>query len=48
MSDFFISKFVSVKNSYFSLNACGFKPGGENPFLQAQIYKSFCYIIFVR
>ncbi len=42
MSDFFINKFVSVKNSYFSLNACGFKPGGVNPFLQAQIYKSFC------
>jgi hypothetical protein len=42
MSDFFINKFVSVKNSYFSFNACGFKPGGVNPFLQAQIYKSFC------
>jgi hypothetical protein len=42
MSDFFINKFISVKNSYFSLNAFGFKPGGVNPFLQANVYKSFC------
>ena len=42
MSEFFLSKFQSVKNSYFSLNAFGFRPGGINPFLQARVYKSFC------
>ncbi len=38
MSDFFIKKFISVKNSYFSLNSCDFKPGVTHPFLQTQIY----------
>ena len=42
MSELFFNKFNSVKNSYYSLNACRFKPGGVNPFLQALIYKSFC------
>ncbi len=42
MPEFFFNKFNSVKNSYYSLNACGFKPGGVNPFLQAFVYKSFC------
>jgi hypothetical protein len=42
MSNFFSNKFNAVKNSYFSLNSFGFKPGGINPFLQSKIYKSFC------
>ena len=43
MSKFFIDKFSSVRNSFFSLNAFGFKPGGGvSPFLQAYIYESFC------
>ena len=42
MSDFFLNKFSSVKNSYFSLNSYGFKPGGVNPFLQSYVYKTFC------
>ena len=33
---------VSVKNSFFALNAFGFRHGGVNPFLQARVYKSFC------
>ena len=41
-SNFFINKFQSVSNSYFSLNSFGFKPGGINPFLQSFVYKSFC------
>jgi hypothetical protein len=42
MSNFFIEKFIKVKNSYFSLNAFGFKPGGISPFTQAYVYKTFC------
>ena len=42
MSQFFIDKFSSVRKSFFSLNAFGFKPGGVNPFLQSYIYKAFC------
>ena len=34
--------FIKVKNSFFSLNAFGCKPGGVNPFTQAYIYKIFC------
>jgi hypothetical protein len=41
-SNFFINKFQSVSNSYFSLNSFGFKPAGINPFLQSFVYKSFC------
>ena len=41
-SNFFINKFQSVSNSYFSLNSFGFKPGGINPFFQSFVYKSFC------
>ena len=41
-SDFFIDKFKTVSNSFFSLNSFGFKPCGINPFLQSFIYKSFC------
>ncbi len=40
MSNFFVEKFIKVKNSYFSLNAFGFKPGGVCPFTQAYIYKT--------
>jgi hypothetical protein len=42
MSNFFVEKFIKVKNSYFSLNAFGFKPCGVSPFTQAYIYKTFC------
>jgi hypothetical protein len=41
-SDFFIGKFLTVFNAFFSLNSFGFKQGGINPFLQSFIYKSFC------
>ena len=41
-NDFFLKKFLSVTNSFFSLNSFGFKPCGINPFLQSQVYKSFC------
>jgi hypothetical protein len=40
--NFFIKKFQSVSNSFFSLNSFGFRPGGINPRLQACVYKSFC------
>ena len=42
MDNFFIEKFKSVKRSFFSLNSFGFKPGGVNPYLQANVYKPFC------
>ena len=42
MSSFFIDKFQSVKNSFFSLNSFGFRSNGVNPFLQTFVYKSFC------
>ena len=41
-SNFFIDKFSSGSNSFYSLNSFGFKPGGVSPFLQSFIYKSFC------
>jgi hypothetical protein len=41
-NDFFFKKILSVSNSFFSLNSFGFKPCGINPFLQSQVYKSFC------
>ena len=42
MSQFFVEKFQKVKNSFYSLNAFGFKSNGVSPFLQSFIYKSFC------
>ena len=42
MSDYFLNKFQAVKNSFFSLNSFGFRPGGVNPFFQAFIYKTYC------
>jgi hypothetical protein len=43
MSNFLFDKFKNVSNSFYSLNSFGFKPGGVSPFLQAFIYKSFCF-----
>jgi hypothetical protein len=41
-SHFFLNKFQSVSNSFFTLTAFGFRPGGINPHLQPFVYKSFC------
>ena len=41
-SNFFLNKFQSVSNSFFSLTSFGFGPGGINPHLQALVYKTFC------
>ena len=42
MSQFFIDKFKQVRKSFFSLHMMGFRAGGINPRLQANVYKSFC------
>ena len=34
-SNFFLNKFQSVSNSFFTLTAFGFRPGGINPHLQS-------------
>ena len=41
-SKFILDKFQSVRNSFFSLNACGLRPHGINPHLQSYFYKTFC------
>ena len=41
-SNFFLNKFQSVSNSFFTLTAFGFQQGGINPHLQSFVYKSFC------
>ena len=39
---FLITKFNSVRKSFFSLHDFGLRPEGLNPFLQGFIYKTFC------
>ena len=39
---FLISKFNTVRKSFFSLHDFGLRPEGLNPFLQGFIYKTYC------
>jgi hypothetical protein len=41
-SKFILDKFSSVSKAFFSLNSCGLRPYGVNPYLQSFMYKTFC------